>query len=218
MLLIGSNCFLDRKRTKDSIESPLMNLTDLLQERVAEKTMKELFPDLGPICNVIMQIELAWVMADEERDKHDKSSLEYKRLDEMNLGLLRLGMGGANPSVTPTDLSNRIEALESHYTELLERVRDDKDIDPPTEVELLAVISTQSLVGPSAAYGSHLQGFVNTYEYLLRRNMPSAKLDFKYSHPNGFTEDEMWHINHTLKEMRNNFKWVNGTRKKTLSL
>lgn len=195
-----------------------MQLEEAVRQECAEATIKELFPDLGPICNAMTQIELAWEMADEERDKHDKSSLEYKRLDEMNLGLLRLGRGGANPSVAPTDLSHRIEALESHYTEILARVRDDEDIDPPTEVELLAVISAQSLVGPSAAYGSNLQGFVNTFEYLLRRCMPSAKLDFKYSHPNGFTEDEMWHINHTLNSARNNFKWVNGTRKKTLSL
>ena len=60
MLLNGSNCFPDRKRIKDSIESPLMNLTDLLQEKLENRKCrrcnrrltdpKSLEEGIGPIC------------------------------------------------------------------------------------------------------------------------------------------------------------------------
>tara|TARA_B100001287_G_scaffold276629_1_gene288308 strand:- start:3096 stop:3695 length:600 start_codon:yes stop_codon:yes gene_type:complete len=195
---------------------PLMQQLKQLAQSMQEQLMIHEFPEMNPILSELNKIDLAWKMLDEERDKHRKSSLAYKRLDEVNLGLLRLGKGGANESVAETDLSNNKEALESHYKEMIARIRDGVDLDPPTEVEMMASLSSQSLVGPSAAPGSNLNGFVNTMEYLMRRNLPSADMDYAYNHPNGFTETEMWHIDHTIKHLKFNFKWVNGTRKKTL--
>ena len=190
-----------------------MQLLEQIQDELKTELMVDHFPFLSEFAKAMEMVEMAWKMTDDEMNRHRKSSMAYKRLKEAPISMLRLTRGGVDGGGVQ-DLSKHKEALRHHYRELILRIRDDEDLDPPTEVELYAAGMAATWHGPVAVPGSDRTSYANTMEYLMSRVIPSIakKLPARET----WTEEEMWHIEHNLEHLRNEFKWVKGSRKATL--
>ena len=190
-----------------------MQLLEQIQDELKTELMVSHFPFMSQLVEELEKLEMAWKMTDDEMKCHRKSSMAYKRLKQAPMPMLRLTRGGVDAGGVQ-DLSKHKEALRHHYRELILRIRDDEDLDPPTEVELYAAGMAATWHGPVAVPGSDRTSYANTMEYLMSRVIPSIakKLPARET----WTEEEMWHIEHNLEHLRNEFKWVKGSRKATL--
>ncbi|MDA9991673.1 hypothetical protein N9E35_01560 [Candidatus Marinimicrobia bacterium] len=189
-------------------------LLDKIHQSLKEELMVDWFPGLSLFVKEMNKIEMAWNMLDKEMNRQRKSSMAYKRLKEAPMSMLRLTRGGVEAGGVQ-DLSNHPEALRHHYRELILRIRDAENLDPPTEAELYAAGMAATWHGPVAVTGSDRTSYANTMEYLMGRIIPS--LAEKLPARKNWSDDEMWHIEHNLKHLRDDFKWVNGSRKATLN-
>jgi hypothetical protein len=179
--------------------------TRLAAKLKAEGILREITE--GPIASMLDTITGAWDFTDDRVQYHiDQGDMESAERADRTFVHLRLEPATVNG--WRGDLTHSSEAVHSHWDELLNRAHHDEgdqDLRPPTDVEMIQVLSAMSLTGPLRAPGCGRSSIPDTMEMLMERSLPEmwGKLEFsKQVHD----EVSQWEIDETLKTLRGEWK------------